>query len=226
MPRIATREEFFDGDNAVKWAEEAQRQLETYPPGQEEWSDRIPFGEWLDKYQVDRNGTVVDFGCGTGLLRGIFGDMNYIGIDQNYAMLEGIQARWESRDPKVCAYESPLTKIVNYHPDLVKIADLGFFCTVLQHNHWTTAGEILYQASLILKPGALLFMYEGTFTDKNYPKDVRIKYDLPEPDPDRLECADGPAIFTPKGWANILDKSGFDYLEFDGDSSHVAKRRE
>lgn len=225
MPRIVPREEFFDGDNAEKWAGEAERQLQEFPPGQEEWSDRIPFGQWLEKYKVGRDGTVVDFGCGTGLLRGIFEGMSYIGVDQNYAMLEGIAARWAGRDPKACAYESPLTEITLHHPQLKGVGDLGFFCTVLQHNHWTTAGEILEQASLVLKPGALLFMYEGTFTDKNYPKEVREKYDLPDPDPERLECADGPAIFTPKGWANILDQHGFDYLEFDGDSSHVARRR-
>ncbi len=225
MSRIATREEFFDGDNTDKWAEEAARQLKEYPPGQEEWASVIPFGRWLDKYDVNRNGTVIDFGCGTGLLRSIFEGMNYIGIDQNYTMLEGIEARWSGRDPKVRAYESPLPEITYHHPELIGIGDLGFFCTVLQHNHWITAGEILHQAAQVLKSGAFLFMYEGTFTDKNYPKEVREKYDLPDPDPERLECADGPAIFTPKGWANILDQHGFDYVEFDGTSSHVSKRR-
>lgn len=225
MPRIATREEFFDGDDPTKWAGEAARQLEEYPPGKEAWADVIPFPQWLDKYGIDRSGLVVDFGCGTGLLRGIFKDMRYVGIDQNYAMLDGIEKRWMGRDDKMVAYESPLPEITNHHPELKGVGDLGIFCTVLQHNHWTTAGEILHQASLVLKPGALLFMFEGTFTEKSYPKEVREKYDLPDPDPERLECADGPAIFTPKGWANILNQNGFDYVEFDGTSGHVAKRR-
>jgi SAM-dependent methyltransferase len=223
---MKTREEFYDGDDTAKWAGEAARQLEVYPPGQEEWASVIPFEQWLSKYNIDRNGTVVDFGCGTGLLRGIFEGMNYIGIDQNYAMLEGIEARWGGRDPKVCAYESPLTKITQYHPELIGVGDLGLFCTVLQHNHWTTAGEILHQAAQVLKPEAFLFMYEGTFDDKHYPKEAREKYDLPDPDPNRLECADGGAIFTPKGWEHFLGQHGFELLEYDGDCGYLSKRKE
>jgi len=43
MPHMKTRSEFYDGDDADKWAGEAARQLEVHPPGQEYMSDKIPF---------------------------------------------------------------------------------------------------------------------------------------------------------------------------------------
>ena len=86
--------------------------------------------------------------------------------------------------------------------------------------------QILDEAAKVLKPGALLVMFEGTYTEKHYPKETRIKYDLPDIDPERLECADGPAIFTPKGWAHFLDQHGFELLEYDGDCGHVSRRKE
>jgi SAM-dependent methyltransferase len=187
-------------------------------------SERIPFSRWLGEYNISRDGTVVDFGCGTGLARIIFEDMHYIGIDQNEAMLDGICQRWEGRDPKVNAYEAPLSQILVHHPELEGVADLGCFITVLQHNHWETAAEILDQAYRILKPNTHLMLFEGTYIEKHYPEEVRRKYDLPELDPERLECVDGGAIFTPKGWEHFLGQHGFELLEYDGDCSYILRR--
>jgi len=225
MPHMKTRFEFYDGDDVDKWAGEAARQLEVHPPGQENMSDRIPFVLWLKEQNGSPDQTVVDFGCGTGLARTLFEGMNYIGIDQNPDMLEGIETRWKNRDPKVRAYESPLNQILQHHPDLEGIADVGCLITVLQHNHWETAAEILDQVHRVLKPGAYLLMFEGTYIERHYPLETRKKYDLPDLDPERLECVDGGAIFTPKGWAHFLDQHGFELLKYDGDCGHLSRRR-
>lgn len=227
MNRLWTREEFCDGDDVKKWSEEAARQLEVHPPGAEQMSPSVahPFIRWQKEFNVPSDGTVVDFGCGTGLIRPVFAEMNYIGVDQNPDMLIGIQKRWQGRDSKVRAFESPLNQITLHHPELKEVADVGCFCTVLQHNHWETAKEILAQAFQVLKPGAILMMFEATFTDEKYPLETRIKYKMPAPDPERLLPVDGGAVFTPKGWANMLDEAGFDHLEYDGDCGHVSRRR-
>jgi SAM-dependent methyltransferase len=219
---------FFDGDDESKWSGEAARQLEMHPPGQEysQPSPDHPFVHWRNKYGVPSDGVVVDFGCGTGLLRPVFETLNYIGVDQNPEMVEGIQLRWKDRDPSFCVYQAPLTEIVETHPVLQEVADMGCFCTVLQHNHFDTAAEILDQAFQVLKPGAILVMMEATFIERHYPEETRIKYRLPDPiDPESLEAADQAAIFTVKGWENLLDQHGFDLLEYDGDCMYVSRRR-
>jgi SAM-dependent methyltransferase len=158
-------------------------------------------------------------------MRPVFPGMSYIGIDQNPSMLAGIRTRWQERDPGIRVYESPLAQITILHPELRGIADMGCFVTVLQHNHWSTAGEILDQAFQVLKPGGLLVLVEGTYIDKHYPAEARAKYRLPPLDPDRLEPAAASAIFTPKGWSHFLGEHGFDYLDYDGDCTHVARRK-
>lgn len=221
---MKTRAQFFDGDDTGKWAGEAARQLQVFPPGSEKGGNEFP--PLRAKYGIPNDGVGVDFGCGTGLVRPGFGTMNYIGIDQNPGMLAGIEKRWAGRDPKVSAYESPLNKILDNHPQLREVGDLGCFVTVLQHNHWETAAEILDQAHGVLKPGAYLFLMEATYIERHYPKETRLKYGLPDPiDPERLECVDGAAIFTPKGWIHFLGQRGFEFLQYDGDCCYVFRRR-
>jgi SAM-dependent methyltransferase len=224
---MVTRVQFFDGDDTKKWAGEAARQLELCPPGQEDIFPRPnhPFIYWSRRYNVPETGMVVDFGCGTGLMRTMFTGMSYIGIDQNPEMVAGIKTRWQERDSQVQVYETPLNQIVIQYPELREVADLGCFVTVLQHNHWETAGEILDQAAQVLKPDGILLLVEGTYIEKHYPLETRRKYNLPELDPERLESADAAAIFTLKGWINFLNLHGFDHLDYDGDCTHVARRK-
>ena len=222
---MTPRSEFYDGDDTAKWTGEAARQLEVCPPGQEGEGDKIPFVMWIKEQEGSSDWTVVDFGCGTGLARNLFEKMNYIGIDQNFAMLKGIEARWKGLDLKVCVYESPLTEILQRYPELENVADVGCSITVLQHNHWETAAEILDQIYRVLKSGAYFFMFEATYIEKYYPLETREKYELPDLDPDRLQCIDGGAIFTSKGWGHFLDQHGFELLKYDGDCGYLSRRR-
>lgn len=220
MPRIKPREEFFDGDDKEKWSEEAQRQITENLPGKEPSYDSFGFRQFV--LENNLQGIGVDFGCGTGQARPVFEGMGYIGIDQNPDMIEGLQKRWKGRNQgPIQYYQTPLTSILQNFPDLESTGDAGLFITVLQHNHYETAGEILDQAFGVLKPGAVLFMMEATYTEEYYPENVRIKYDLPPVDPERLECVDGPAIYTPKGWFNLLAKHGFELVKYTGKNYYV-----
>ena len=133
MPRMKTREEFFDGDDTSKWSGEAARQLEVHPPGTENVNIHGPFEKWYNEYPRNEENIVFDFGCGTGLARSGFMDCRYIGVDQNLDMLKGAQTRWEGRDPRTEVFESPLNQITQHHPSLMGMGDFGFFLTVLQH---------------------------------------------------------------------------------------------
>ena len=221
---MVSRAQFFDGDDTAKWAGEAARQLETYPPGQE--NGGAEFRIWSERYGVSKEATAYDFGCGTGLARPGFSGMRYVGIDQNPAMIAGFRQRWLERDPQVSVYTSPLNQILQNHPHLAQTGDVGCFLTVLQHNHWETAAEILDQAYGVLRPGAFLFLVEATFNEKHYPAETRRKYGLPDPiDPERLACVDGGAVFTYKGWCHFLRRHGFEVVDYDGDCGYVALRR-
>ena len=123
---------------------------------------------------------MVDFGCGSGLARAQFWGANYIGIDQNPDMIEACKTRWLARDPDLQVYQTPLNTILDNYPELEGIGDIGVFITVLQHNHWEVAREILEQTYRVLKPGALLTLSEGTYIDKYFSLEIRRQYSLPD----------------------------------------------
>lgn len=226
MPRnIKSREAFFDGDDTKKWSGEAKRQMEVLPPGDKITPREWPYyDEWLKKLGV--TGTAIDFGCGTALYRPLFSRMDYVGIDQNTDMITASKIRWKDSDKKETFCQAPLNDIISKYPELVGVGDAGLFVTVLQHNHYEVADEIMGQVNKILKPGAVLFLVEATYIERYYPDQTRLAGNFPDIEPDKLtSMVYGAAIYTEKGWRHFFDGHGFDVLDYDNGCGYVAKKR-
>lgn len=223
MSERKSRKDFFDGDDTAKWSGEAKRQMQVLPPGAEKSFSWPLYESWVNK--LDLRGTAVDFGCGTAYYRPLFSNMNYIGVDQNPDMILSSKVRWP-QGQREKFYQTPLNKITDNFPELSGVGDAGLFVTVLQHNHYEVADEIMQQVCRVLKSGATLFLFEATYIETYYPPETRKRYGFPDIDPNRLDSIIyGAAIYTEKGWRNFFDKFGFDVLDYDGGCGYVAKRR-
>ena len=239
-PPMVPRHAFCDGDDEKKWSNHALEQLENCPPGStamtlpsgsEEMSGIDgPFPEYLKEHNIQ--GAGVEFGCGTSIHRNLWNGMHYIGIDQNLGMLHGALERWKGRESeKVLSsqwYEAPLGGITNAHPELKEIGDAGQSITVLQHNHYEDGKEMLDQIYKVLKPGAPFFFMEGTYAERWFPAENRVKYGYGDEgpiDPDNLEPLKGQCMFTVKGWENFLAEHGFKVILADENSNYIAIRQ-
>ena len=235
-PPMTPRDQFCDGNDMRKWSNHAREQLEGVPPGstpatmpsgnEEQCGTTGPFPDYIKEHNIQ--GTGVDFGCGTSIHRNTWNGMHYIGIDQNPAMLNGALTRWKGRENlKVLSskwYQVPLGSVTNHFPELVEIGDAGVSITVLQHNHYEDGKEILDQIYKVLKPGAPYFFMEGTYEDRWFPAENRIKceYGDADPiDPNNLEPLKGQCMFTVKGWHHFLAEHGFKII-YDEDSNYIA----
>ena len=238
-PPMTPRASFFDGNDTKKWSNHALEQLEGVPPGStpesmpsgnEEMSGTTgPFPDYLKEHNIQ--GTGIEFGCGTSIHRNAFNGMHYIGIDQNNGMLEGAMLRWKGRENlKVLSskwYETPLGSITDNFPQLLSVGDAGSSITVLQHNHYEDGKELLDTIHTVLKPGAPFFFMEGTYADKWFPAENRVKYqygDAGPIDPDNLEPLKGQCMFTVKGWYHFLSEHGFKVIFHDEHSNYIAIR--
>lgn len=223
MSHKKSRAAFFDGDDTAKWSGEARRQMAALPAGQSASSWPLPLAPWTSV--LPAGGTAVDFGCGTAYYRMCFKGMNYIGIDQNPDMLASAKTRWPAGGTE-SFFQTPLNKILDNFPQLSGVGDAGLFLTVLQHNHYEVAEEIMGHATRVLKPGATLIMHEATYIERWFPAADRKRYGFPEIDPECLESmAYGAAIYTEKGWRHFLNRFGFDTVFYDGGGWFVAKKR-
>ena len=238
-PPMTRREDFCDGNDERKWSNHAIEQLEGTPPGStvismpsgsEEMSGVTgPFPDYIKAHNIQ--GTGVDFGCGTSIHRNTWNGMHYIGIDQNMGMLLGAEKRWKGRENlKVLSsawYKTPLGHITDNFPELTSVGDAGVSITVLQHNHYEDGKEMLDQFYKVLKPGAPFFFLEGTYEDKWFPAENRIKCDYGDADPidpNNLEPLKGQCMFTVKGWYHFLAEHGFNIVYYDN-SKYIAIRQ-
>lgn len=222
-----------DGDDMGKWARHAEEQKESVPFGKElQYGYGSPQDDRMVAWGIrEKGGVGVDFGCGTALYRGFFKGMSYIGIDQNPNMLKIAQERWAGRESEMGNkpsrfYLTPLAQITDVYPELVSVADVGIFITVIQHNPVDTAVKVIQQAAKVLKPGGLVMLMEGTYNDRYFPPQDRQRHGMPvHVDPDSLNSVYGFGVFTAKGWLNFLNENGFENAEYDGTSYYFATRK-
>ena len=172
---------------------------------------------------------VVDMGCGSGLWRPIFKDMNYIGVDQNEAMISVASRHY----PRAMIYQVPNvpgvasdiqffrstkdTFFIRYNlrdnmESLFEIQyssfsklldiDLIWFSAVLQHNRESDKDEIMSNVRKLLQPGKYLMFTETVFTPSNLP-------------PQYLTFKEGMTdgwSYTRLGWNKYISKFGFELI--------------
>jgi SAM-dependent methyltransferase len=221
---MVTREEFFDNRDEKKWTDFAVFQREKHPMDKVVGLrfDAEEFYTFLEP-RKNKGQLVVDFGCSTGLYRECFDGFDYIGIDQNLAAVEEARKRHPEDHFLLCQ----LNEVGEVYEDVICSASIGFFRTVLQHNHMDEAKEILDQVYRVLLPEALLLFTETTYNDYCWPPAERKKYNVPEFPPEYLGSVnDGGAIFTAAGWKNFLKECGFDVFFHDDKNCFAANKIE
>jgi 2-polyprenyl-3-methyl-5-hydroxy-6-metoxy-1,4-benzoquinol methylase len=208
-------EDFFDGNNTVKWDEVAFDQVSKVPletdrklaPKTKEIKDI------LNTYKTKK--VVLDLGCGTGILSySIPLSKSYIGIDQNDAMLTFA----EQRAPHGKFYLSPLTQVTKNVSDLIGQIDILITCTVLQHNHLLDISKTLEEIYSLLKPDGIYVAKEAIMTPSTYTEEVRIKYHHPEIDFDTETGSVAGGYFTSIGWQKFFEVHDFKVLKTDLDN--------
>lgn len=123
------------------------------------------------------NGRILDFGCGSG--RWVeslseFGD-DYVGVDISEEMISICKSRYpESRFETMHQTSIPCPS--NYF-------DSAFSIAVIHHNHLEEQGAMLRELSRVLKPGGMLFLFEGVgleAKDREFPRQIDQWIELAE----------------------------------------------
>lgn len=136
---------------------------------------------------------VMDLGCGSALWRHVFGDREYVGVDQNEEMIRVAKGRFPEDTFKVC-------NGMNLDFDDESF-DMVFTASVLQHNCHPDKETVVKEIHRVLKPGGHYLCSENTFRIDNYESRFKGKeYD------DSL--TDGYS-FTPAGWESFMSEFGF-----------------
>lgn len=140
---------------------------------------------------------VLDFGCGTGLWRGIFKDSAvYVGADQNAAMVEGARERW----PHDTFVQVEGTNDGKPMPFAAGSFDIVFTSAVLQHNIYVDQEKIVREFNRVLKVGGRYVGLENTYgplnpgTPDNYTR-------------------------TREGWRELFEDRGFEVV-YQADTQH------
>ncbi len=92
--------------------------------------------------------SVVDIGCGTGILKDCFLRENYMGIDINEKYLQGKGGRFIAADSRELPFQSEVFDIV---------CTLG----VLHHLNDRSCQAMLYEMHRVCKEGGLIFIIDG-----------------------------------------------------------------
>jgi len=218
-----TFEKFNDGNNTIKWDEEAERQWKLHPPETTQFFDKNVY-ELCNKKSVK---TVMDVGCGTGLLiYSLPKGKKYIGVDQNNTMLSYAKMRTEQvYGSATQILKSPITDISTGYPDLLGTIDRLVTFTVLQHNHLRTTSKALEDFYKLLSPKGELLLLEGTLNPETYTKEICQKYRHPEIDFDTEIGAVSGGYFTVNGWKAFLAAHDFEVINYIKESTlfHVRK---
>lgn len=140
---------------------------------------------------------VLDFGCGTGLWRGMFKkEAFYVGADQNAAMVEGARERW----PRDTFVQVEGVNDGKPMPFVAGSFDLVFTSAVLQHNIYADQEKIVREFNRVLRMGGRFIGFENTYgplnpgTPDNYTR-------------------------TREGWRELFEDHGFE-TAYQTDSQH------
>jgi ubiquinone/menaquinone biosynthesis C-methylase UbiE len=158
---------------------------------------------------------VLDIGCGSGLWAKLFleaGDVEYVGLDQNAAMLEVARNRY------------PGVEFVHSNGRAMPFADgsfdLVFTAAVLQHNrHIPDKEELAEEIKRIIRPKGYYLCTENTFREDNY----RIVFGSTSLFSDDL--TDG-YTFTTKGWEDFFNQYGFELIYFENPSEYLFRKKQ
>lgn len=155
---------------------------------------------------------VLDIGCGSGLWAKLFleaGGVEYVGMDQNAAMLEVARRRY--------------TNVEFVHSNGRKMPfedgafDMVFTAAVLQHNrHAPDKEELVTEINRILRPGGYYFGTENTLREDNY---SIVFGNVPY----NVDMTDGYS-FTPDGWEKFFKRFGFELVYFENPSEYLFRK--
>lgn len=152
---------------------------------------------------------VLDFGCGTGLWRGMFKDRAmYVGVDQNPDMIAGALQRWPDAVYADVAGVWPLCNFIQVEgvnddrpmPFVAGAFDIVFTSAVLQHNIYVDQEKIVREFNRVLKIGGRYIGFENTYgplnpgTPDNYTR-------------------------TREGWRELFEDRGFETV-YQSDAQH------
>lgn len=161
--------------------------------------------ELLKLAKIKTGTTVVDLGCGSGLWRRVFKKYNYIGIDQNTAMIQVAEGRDFTDIKKTTKFGEGNLRHLTMVPAVKKLKgkiDLVWSSAVIQHNLHADKDEIMKEIYEMLSPNGFYMCTENTFTPDNYAH-VFSEY--------KEDMSDGYS-FTRKGWTQYFEKHGFAVL--------------
>jgi ubiquinone/menaquinone biosynthesis C-methylase UbiE len=175
-------------------------------------SDGFLIRKWLLEC-VPAGATVVDFGCGSGLWRDQFKEYNYLGVDQNAAMIKVAKGR----DP---AFADRFSQIqwdkLPYEDNSI---DVIFTAAVLQHNKHDQKAKVVREFVRVLKPGGIYLATENTFRPDNF--EVTFSSNNSLGWHDRLD--DGYS-FTAGGWKRFMEPLGLRQEKFEAPGEYLYRK--
>jgi len=185
------------------WTDHAQEHsgLEAYPPNY--------FTALTAKVnEVLLGGSrVLDLGCGSALWRHTFDGFNYVGADQNAAMISVAERRFPDCRFEVCnGMDLPFQE---------GSFDLVFTAAVLQHNKHNDKALVVENIVRVLQPGGYYMFTEGTLHPDNY------HVAFPDPVPEFNEDITDGYSFTRSGWETYLPQFGLAPVWFDAPSNYL-----
>lgn len=195
-----------DGRDIAVWSKHAQEHRAIWTP--HIITEDIQLRKWLKQVNPKE---CLDYGCGSGLWRGLFEGFNYTGADQNNEMIAAAKDRYPAHADSfyVIEWDKP------YFPD--GTFDLIFTSAVLQHNLHPQKARVVEQIVRMLKPGGHFMCTENTFRPDNY------KTSFPRIPVWREDLDDGYSL-TSIGWEKFMKARGLTLLSFSSPSEYLYVR--
>jgi ubiquinone/menaquinone biosynthesis C-methylase UbiE len=186
-----------DGRDVACWTNHAREQLEQHPEPHDVDKKGIIL-QWFQE-RKDKIKRVLDLGCGTGLWRNLFKDFQYIGADQNAAMIQGAIQRGVDEN------ESFIQVGWDRLPFEDNVFDAVFTSAVLQHNSHAHKRRVIKEIVRVIRPGGFYVGTENTFREDNYHTTFpRV--------PNWHAALDDGYSLTPEGWKLFMEPQGFKLL--------------
>lgn len=172
-------------------------------------TDKIFLRQKVLESVPNKDAVVVDFGCGSGLWRNLFGGYNYIGVDQNANMITVAESR---------KLENATFKQIEWNklPFEDNSVDLIFTSAVIQHNTHADKVPVLKEFHRVLKPGGFYLCTENTFRQDNFRSSFPKGQLMPN-------STDGYS-FTPLGWEEFMKQNKFEMLEYSHPSEYLYRK--
>lgn len=197
-----------DGRDEKVWTVHAKQHEDYTKPYAQ--SDGFVIRQWLLEC-VPHGATVVDFGCGSGLWRDQFKEYNYIGVDQNAAMIAVAKGRDATKADKFHQIDW------NQLPYADNSIDIIFTAAVLQHNKHNQKEQVVREFVRVLKPGGLYLATENTFRPDNY----ITSFPGVSSWNDNLD--DGYS-FTPDGWKRWMEPLGLRQERYEAPGEYLYRK--